>query len=104
MSPSMRHLRGVVRQEYAELRSVEAVFIDRGHNGTRIWTIIRQGSLATMRALEARGVEIRQMRRDLKLNFTTVPRGQKPKALLLRSFRNSGAICAYLRKPAHRAP
>jgi len=102
MSPSMWHLRGVVRQEFAGLRSVEAVFIDRGRKGTRVWTIVGRGSLATARALEARKHKVRQMRRDLKLNFTTVPRGRNPRTLLLRFFRRSGAICAYLRKPERR--
>ncbi len=99
----MRHLRGVVRQEFSKLKSVEAVFVDVGHKGTRVWMIVRRGSPATERALEARKSEVCRMRPDLKLNFYITPRGKRPKESLLRFFRNSGAICAYLRKPERRA-
>lgn len=106
ISPSMRHLHGVVRQEFSKLELVEAVFIDVGRNGTRIWAITKGvRNPAVVRALAAKENKIRQMRpaSNLKLNFNAVPLGKEPKAPLLRFFRRSGAICAYLRKPERRA-
>ena len=103
-SPSMRHLREVVRQEFAGLESVEAGFIDRGSTGTRIWAITKGvRNPAVESALAAKENKICQMRPDLKLNFNAVPLGKEPKAPTLRFFRRTGAICAYLRKPERRA-
>ncbi|MBI2055692.1 MAG: hypothetical protein HYT42_02255 [Candidatus Sungbacteria bacterium] len=91
---------GVVRQEFSGLSSVEAIFVDVGQGGTRVWIVINRGNRATFSALKVREHEVRRMRLDLKLNFLNVPLPQKrQKASLLEFFRNSGATCAYLRKP-----
>ncbi len=102
LSPSTKHLIKLIKKYFGRLKSVEAVFIAKDGETTRVWTITRGPKGLHLgrsaRAIQARERKIKEKCPDLSFLFHMIHWGEGKKPLWsLPSAVGWNTICAYRR-------
>lgn len=98
LSPSMRHLRKVVRQYFSKLKSVEAIYMTswgKPEGTIKLWVIGDRPAPQLVQAVRKRESVIRKARRDLSVRVYCVWRWGEP---LRRIFDTTVASRYYRRR------